>query len=111
MRVPGGASTRIERDACATNTCRFGCLEQRVNPNCPGKIFGRSLSGTLRTRSFYLHLLNVVVSDSPSTLNNQLSPAPHLSAFQYPLSAILRVDPLLLISIPEFLQVASLSTT
>src|SRR5206468_4926333 len=69
MRVPGGASTRIERDACATNTCRFGCLEQRVNPNCPGKIFGRSLSGTLRTRSFYLHLLNVVVSDSHSTLN------------------------------------------
>src|SRR5207244_5139321 len=37
--------------------------------------------------------------------------AVNLSAFRYPLSAILRVDPLLLISIPEFLQVASLSTT
>src|SRR5437773_8132138 len=69
MCMPSGASTRLESDACPANTRRFGCLEQRVNPNCPGKIFGRSLSGTLRTRSFYLHLLNVVVSDSPSTLN------------------------------------------
>lgn len=22
------------RDACAANTCRFGCPEQRVNANC-----------------------------------------------------------------------------
>ena len=27
MRMPGGACTRLERDACATNTCRFGRLE------------------------------------------------------------------------------------
>src|SRR5438094_5463694 len=69
MRMPGSARTRLERDARATNAFWVRRLEHRVNPNCPGKIFGRSLSGTLRTRSFYLHLLNVVVSDSPSTLN------------------------------------------
>src|SRR5438874_5056791 len=69
MRMPGSARTRLERDARATNACWVRRLEQRVNPNCPGKILGRSLSGTLRTRSFYLHLLNVVVSSSPSTLN------------------------------------------
>ena len=45
MCMPGGAGTRLERDACATNTCRFGCLEQRINANCAGKIFGRSLCG------------------------------------------------------------------
>jgi hypothetical protein len=37
MRMPGGAGTWLERDACATNTCRFGCLEQRINANCAGK--------------------------------------------------------------------------
>src|SRR6266550_2915922 len=37
MCMPGGASTRFKRDACATNTCRFGCLEQRVNAHPPGE--------------------------------------------------------------------------
>src|SRR5207249_3888054 len=69
MCMPGGASTELKRDACATNTRRFGRFEQRVNSNCPGKPIGRTLAGILRTRSFYLHLLNVVVSSSPSTLN------------------------------------------
>jgi hypothetical protein len=27
MRMPGSARTRLERDACATNTRRFGWLE------------------------------------------------------------------------------------
>ena len=49
MRMPGGAGTRLERDACTTHIRRsktrrgeFGRLEQRVNANCTGKIFGRS---------------------------------------------------------------------
>src|SRR5438105_10791165 len=36
MCMPGGAGTRLKRDACATNTCRFGCLEQRVNAHPAG---------------------------------------------------------------------------
>src|SRR5207237_4656948 len=71
MCMPGGAGTRLERDARATNTCRFGGLEQRVNTNCAGKILRRTFAGILGTRSFYLHGLNVVVSDSPSTLTYQ----------------------------------------
>src|SRR6266487_3720900 len=47
MCMPGGASTRLECDSCATNACRLGRLEQRVNPNCAGKIFGRSFAGRL----------------------------------------------------------------
>src|SRR5205823_4902118 len=67
MRMPGGASTRLERDACASHACRIGCLEQRVNAYGAGKIFGRPFA---RTRwpficravalcvggSFYLHV-------------------------------------------------------
>jgi hypothetical protein len=33
MCMPGGASTRPERDACTGHACRFGRLEQRVNSN------------------------------------------------------------------------------
>src|SRR5438876_621099 len=55
MCMPRGAGTWLERDACATNTCRFGCLEQRINANCAGKIFSRTLGGILRARSSYLH--------------------------------------------------------
>ena len=33
MRMPGGARTRLERDARATNTGWFGCFEQRINAN------------------------------------------------------------------------------
>ena len=58
MCMPGGVSTRLERDTCATHTCRFGCLEQRINANCAGKIFRRPFAGTLRTRSFYLHIFD-----------------------------------------------------
>src|SRR4030095_11956995 len=73
MCMPGGAGTRLERDTRATNTCGFGCLEQRVNSDSAGKIFSRSLGGTLRTRSFYLHLLNVALPSLLSTLNSQPS--------------------------------------
>src|SRR4029077_17158209 len=55
MRMPGRARTRLERDACATNTRWFGWLEQRINANCAGEPIGWSFGGTLRTRSFYLH--------------------------------------------------------
>src|SRR6266478_663158 len=55
------------------NTCRFRRLEQRVNADSLSKIFSRSLGGTLRTRSFYLHLLNVALPNLLSTLNPQLS--------------------------------------
>src|SRR6266480_2638911 len=37
MGVPRSASTRFEGDTCATNTCRFWCLEQRINANYAGK--------------------------------------------------------------------------
>src|SRR5205809_7087397 len=69
MRMPGSAGTELKRDACATNACRFGRFEQRVTTNCPGNPIGRTLVGILRTRSFYLHLLNDVVSRPRSTLN------------------------------------------
>jgi hypothetical protein len=47
MCMPGGAGTRLERDACATNMCRFGCLEQRVNADSACKIFGQPFAGGL----------------------------------------------------------------
>src|SRR5438874_8352632 len=43
MRVPCGASTRLERDACAANTCRVWRLEKRINGNCPGEPIRRLL--------------------------------------------------------------------
>src|SRR5437667_329089 len=47
MGVPGGAGTRLKRDVCVPNTCRFGCLEQRINANCAGKPIGLSFAGRL----------------------------------------------------------------
>jgi len=41
MYVPGCASTRLERDACATNT-RGSVLEQRINAHSAGKPITRS---------------------------------------------------------------------
>ena len=35
--MPGGAGTRIERDHCATNSCRLGRLEKRINAYVPVK--------------------------------------------------------------------------
>src|SRR5881396_2161809 len=74
MRMPGGASTRLKHHARAANTCRsksrrgeFGCLEQRINPNRAGEPISWSFRGSLRTRSFYLHLTNVVASRLLST--------------------------------------------
>src|ERR1700731_2112182 len=71
MRVPRCSSTRLERDAGAANTCRFGSLEQRVNANCAGEPISWPFTGTLRPRPFYLHLLNVVLSSLVSTFNPQ----------------------------------------
>src|SRR2546423_1552301 len=85
MRMPGGAGTRLEGDACAANTCRFWCFEQRINANSTGKPIGWSFGGTLRTRSFYFHLRSPIFS-------------PLLA-----LSSWLRVDmPLRFISIYQF---------
>jgi hypothetical protein len=78
MRMPGGAGTRLERDACATNisgltrdrpiTRRFPSgftvypsvsrhdvfprLEQRVNANPAGEIFGWSFCWTFANQIF-----------------------------------------------------------
>src|SRR5947199_10723431 len=41
MCMPGGARARLERNACATHTRRFGRLEKRVNAHRAGKIFSR----------------------------------------------------------------------
>jgi hypothetical protein len=43
MRMPGGAGTRLECDACATDACRIGCLEQWVHADRAGEVFCRSL--------------------------------------------------------------------
>jgi len=40
MCMPGGACTRLEHDACATNTRRFRCLEYAV----PGRSVDRPQS-------------------------------------------------------------------
>src|SRR5436853_7659091 len=47
MRMPRRACTRLERDACATHTRRFGRLEKRVNAHRAGKIFSRPFTGRL----------------------------------------------------------------
>src|SRR5437773_3726562 len=73
MRMPRGAGPRLERNACAGHACRIGCLEQRINSDGTRKPISRTLCGILRTRSFYLHLPNVVVSGLLSTLNESLS--------------------------------------
>src|SRR5437016_1659394 len=56
MCMPGGTGTRLERHACATNTCRFRCLEQRINSNCASKPISWPFARTLGTTSSYLHL-------------------------------------------------------
>src|SRR6266508_6332740 len=43
MRMPGGAGTRLEGDAAATNPCRIGRLEQRVHADRAGEILRRRL--------------------------------------------------------------------
>jgi len=47
MRMPGGASTRLERDACATNARRFRRFEQRIDSHCAGEPISGSFSGRL----------------------------------------------------------------
>src|SRR5207249_1181551 len=37
MCMPRSTGTRLERDACAPNTCGFGRFEQRVNAHPPGE--------------------------------------------------------------------------
>jgi hypothetical protein len=55
MRMPGGASTPLERHACATHTCRFR-FEQRINEHGPGEPIRWPFFGILRAFSFDLHL-------------------------------------------------------
>src|SRR5438876_825274 len=81
MSMPGGASTRLERDARAIHTCRsktrrgeFGCFEKWINPNRAGEPISWSFRGSLRTRSFYLHLINVVASRLLSTPQRSVAP-------------------------------------
>jgi hypothetical protein len=62
MRMPGGASTRLERDACGTHPCRFRRLEQRINPYRAGEPISRAFCRRSRSNSYYLHFSNVVVS-------------------------------------------------
>src|SRR6266700_2083996 len=49
MCMPGGAGTRVECYASATNTCRRARLEQRVDAHRAAKPIGRSFTGWLRT--------------------------------------------------------------
>ena len=44
MRVPGGTRTRLEGNACATHTRRFGRVEQRIDAHRAGKPINRTLS-------------------------------------------------------------------
>src|SRR5260370_427753 len=53
--VPCGASTGLEGDAGANNTCRVGSLEQRIDAHSARELFRRSLAGRLRTASLDLH--------------------------------------------------------
>jgi hypothetical protein len=46
MRMPRGPRTRLERDACTTNTCRFSRLKQWINAHCAGKPVRRALHVT-----------------------------------------------------------------
>src|SRR3981081_2237683 len=55
MRMPGGAGARLECDAATADTRRIRRLEQGVDADHAGEIFGRSRSGWLRTVSFDLH--------------------------------------------------------
>src|SRR3981081_3831505 len=55
MRMPGGAGARLECDAATADTRRIRRLEQRVDPDDAGEIFGRSRPGRLRTVSFDFH--------------------------------------------------------
>jgi hypothetical protein len=90
--MPRGSGAGLERDARATNvsgltrdrpiTCRFPsgftvypsvsrhdvftCLEERINANCAGKIFGRPVAGRLRTTSFGFHVSGFFSPNSQS---------------------------------------------
>src|SRR5205823_1678171 len=55
MRMPCGAGTQLERDARATNTCRLGGFEQRINPNVTRKPIRWPLVRRLRSLSFNFH--------------------------------------------------------
>src|SRR5437667_5213705 len=114
------------------NACPSGCVCQAVRaPGSNETLAPRTRAGSGASNSGSMRTVPVNQSAGPlvelcepdlfisifrtSLFRVQRQPQRHfavnLSAFRYPLSAILRVDPLLLISIPEFLQVASLSTT
>src|SRR5207244_8125181 len=55
MRMPGGASTRFERDARAANTRRVGRLEQRINAHRTGTPIHRSFARRLSSLSLNFH--------------------------------------------------------
>jgi hypothetical protein len=44
MRMPGGASIRLEDNTCATHTRGLWRLEQRINAHCAGKPVLRSFT-------------------------------------------------------------------
>src|SRR3954447_2280942 len=56
VRVPGGASPRLERDAGPRRTGRGLCREQRVDADCAGKPVGRALGGRLGTCAGDIHV-------------------------------------------------------
>jgi hypothetical protein len=57
MSMPGGAGTRLERDAGAHSACWMGSLKQWFNDDIAGKPLGGSFAGRLRTTSFDFHRL------------------------------------------------------
>src|SRR3712207_1501810 len=49
MRVPGRASARLKRHACAGDARRIGGAEERIDADRPSEIVGRSFARRLRT--------------------------------------------------------------
>src|SRR5262249_50824593 len=44
MRVPGRAGTGLERHTGADDACRVGGLDERINPDDAGEVFGWTLA-------------------------------------------------------------------
>ena len=55
VRMLGGASARLERDAAGAYPSWIECLKQWVNPDTSSEVFSRSLARWLRANALDLH--------------------------------------------------------